>query len=215
LLDTHGPERSAHAQHAIGMSVELGKVICVTDPEQAAQRDAFMIGQGANPARILPPLPPSALTTSVLHRPTGGDPAPGAGVPTPRVSYRGRTGRIDEVLRPRFVLGCTENPEDVLDADQRAFLDAINAAVQHLVSAGDGAGAAADAAVDLDGVYVPHMREAGHVVALIRPDHYLFDAASAMTDLSGLVDHLRRQMTAAHPAPVATIPIPYTKGRRS
>jgi len=35
------------------------------------------------------------------------------------------------------------------------------------------------------------------------------------TDLSGLVDHLRRQMTAAHPAPVATIPIPYTKGRRS
>jgi hypothetical protein len=30
-----------------------------------------------------------------------------------------------------------------------------------------------------------------------------------------LVDHRRRQMTAAHPAPVATIPIPYTKGRRS
>lgn len=72
-----------------------------------------------------------------------------------------------------------------------------------------------DAAVDLDGVYVPHMREAGHVVALIRPDHYLFGAASAMTDLSGLVDDLRLQMTAAHPAPVATIPIPYTKGRRS
>lgn len=103
----------------------------------------------------------------------------------------------------------------MLDADQRAFLNAIDAVVLHLVSAGDGAGAAADAAVDLDGVYVPHMREAGHVVALIRPDHYLFGAASAMTDLSGLVDDLRLQMTAAHPAPVATIPIPYTKGRRS
>lgn len=38
---------------------------------------------------------------------------------------------------------------------------------------------------------------------------------AANTDLSGLVDDLRRQMTAAHPAPVATIPIPYTKGRRS
>ena len=36
-----------------------------------------------------------------------------------------------------------------------------------------------------------------------------------MTDLSGLVDDLRLQMTAAHPAPVATIPNPYTKGRRS
>jgi hypothetical protein len=32
--------------------------------------------------------------------------------------------------------------------------------------------------------------------------------------LSGL-DDLRRQMTAAHPAPVETIPIPYTKGRPS
>jgi hypothetical protein len=51
------------------------------------------------------------------------------------------------------------------------------------VIAGDGAGAAADAAVDLDDVYVLHMREAGHVVALIRPAHYLFGAASAMTDL--------------------------------
>ena len=37
---------------------------------------------------------------------------------------------------------------------------------------------------------------------------------AAKTDLSGLVDDLRRQMS-AHPAPVATIPIPYTKGRRS
>jgi hypothetical protein len=38
---------------------------------------------------------------------------------------------------------------------------------------------------------------------------------AANTDLYGLVDHLRRQMTAGYPAPVATIPIPYTKGRRS
>ena len=156
-------------------------------------------------------------TTGVLHRPTGDDPAPGAGVLTPqgRISYRGRTGRLDEVLGPRFVLGCTENPEAVLDADQRAFLNAIDAAVLHLVSAGDGAGAAADAAVDLDDVYMPHMREAGHVAALIHPDHYLFGTASAMTDLSGLVDDLRRQITAAHPALVATTPIPYTKGRLS
>ena len=58
LLDTYEAERSAHVQHAIGMSVELGKVICVTDPGEAARRDGFMIGQDADPARILPPLPP-------------------------------------------------------------------------------------------------------------------------------------------------------------
>jgi hypothetical protein len=50
------------------------------------------------------------------------------------------------------------------------------------VVAGDRAGAAADAAVDLDDVYVPPAR-GRHVVALIRPDHHLSCAASAMTDL--------------------------------
>ena len=80
---------------------------------------------------------------------------------------------------------------------------------------GDGAGAAADAAVDLDGVYVPRMREAGHVVELVRPDHYLFGAASAMIELSGLVDDLRLQMTAEHPAPVASTPARVTEGRPS
>jgi hypothetical protein len=39
--------------------------------------------------------------------------------------------------------------------------------------------------------------------------------AKAVGPTSGLVDDLRRQMIAAHPAPVATIPISYTKGRRS
>lgn len=54
LLDTYGAERSAHVQYAIGISVELGKVICITDPEQAALRDAFMIGLGADPAELPP-----------------------------------------------------------------------------------------------------------------------------------------------------------------
>ena len=215
LLDTYELERSAHVQHAIGMSVELGKVICVTDPEEAAQRDAFMIGRGADPAKILPPLPPPTLTTGVLRRPTGGDPAPGAGLLTAqgRISYRGRTGRLDEILGPRFVMACTENPEGVLDANQRAFLEEIDTAVLHLVSPGDPASAAAGAAIDLDGVYVPRMREAGHVVELVRPDHYLFGAASAMTELSGLVDDLRLQMTAKHTAPVASPPAHATEGR--
>jgi flavoprotein hydroxylase len=93
--------------------------------------------------------------------------------PQGRIRHQGRTGRLDETLGPRFVLACTEEPDSVLDADRRAFLDAIGAAVLHLVPASDGADAAADgegtAAVDGDGVYLPHMREAGHVAALVRP----------------------------------------------
>ena len=83
------------------------------------------------------------------------------------------------------------------------------------MSPGDGAGAAADAVVDLDGVYVPRMREAGHVAELVRPDNYLFGAASAMIELSGLVDDLRLQMTAEHRAPVVSAPAHDTEGRPS
>ncbi|WP_329410409.1 bifunctional 3-(3-hydroxy-phenyl)propionate/3-hydroxycinnamic acid hydroxylase [Nocardia vinacea] len=54
LLDTYTGERILHLQHAIAMSVELGKVICVLDPDEAAQRDARMIAGGADPANVLP-----------------------------------------------------------------------------------------------------------------------------------------------------------------
>jgi 2-polyprenyl-6-methoxyphenol hydroxylase-like FAD-dependent oxidoreductase len=208
LLDTYGAERSAHVQYAIGMSMELGKVICVTDPEEAAQRDAFMLAQDADPERIMPPLPPATLPTGVLHRTADGAPARGAGVLTPqgRVSHRGRQGRLDELVGPRFVLVCSEDPEDVLGTDQRAFLDTIGATVLHVVPGGDADTTAVDGAVDLDGVYQNYLRTAGSVAALIRPDHYLFGHATALTDLPGLVDDLRGQLTAApaaggrHPA---------------
>jgi hypothetical protein len=220
LLDTYGPERSAHVQHAIGMSVELGKVICVTDPEEAAQRDRFMISQGADPARILPPLPPSTLTTGVLHRAATGEPAPGAGVlaPQARVSYRGRTGRLDEVVGLGFILASTEHPRSALTDDQQAFLDVIGAHVVHLVPAtippeaarvnGEGA----ESAVDVDNVYLPYFAAAGHVAALIRPDHYAFGHATSLDELPALITDLRRQLTGAESAPVTGGPDRYAAG---
>jgi 2-polyprenyl-6-methoxyphenol hydroxylase-like FAD-dependent oxidoreductase len=202
LLDTYGPERRAHVQHAIAMSVELGKVICVTDPEQAAGRDAFMISQDADPARILPPLPPSTITEGVLHRTAAGEPAPGAGVLTPqgRIAYQGRTGPLDDVTGTGFVLACREDPRTALDA---AFLDAIGTQVLHLrpagtVPAGTQAGDA-PVAIDVDGTYLAYLGAAGAVAALIRPDHYLFGTAATLADLPALIGDLRHQL-AADPA---------------
>ena len=40
LLDTYGQERLPSARQAIEFSMELGKVICVPDPDEAAARDA-------------------------------------------------------------------------------------------------------------------------------------------------------------------------------
>jgi flavoprotein hydroxylase len=202
LLDTYGPERSAHVQHAIGMSVEIGKVICVTDAGAAAERDAFMIGQGADPAKILPPLPPSTLTDGVLHRDAAGAVAPGAGVLTtqPRVTYRGRTGLLDEVLgTPGFLLACTADPATLLPAADRAFLDTIGTHVMHVVASGAAAAETGDTdvAVDLDGAYLPCFAEADSVAVLVRPDHYLFGAAATADEVPRLAADLRRQLGAA------------------
>ena len=60
LLDSYDSERSAHVQHAIGMSVELGKVICETDPAAVAARDAHFLATGPDPVSALPPIPPGA-----------------------------------------------------------------------------------------------------------------------------------------------------------
>jgi len=204
VLDSYGLERSAHVQHAIGMSVELGKVICVTDPEQAAQRDAFMISQDADPARILPPLPPSTLTDGIVHRTDTGEPAPGAGVLTPqaRLTHRGRTGLLDDLVGAGFVLACTQDPRSALGDDQQAFLASIGAHVLHVLPAGTQPEPAreADSAVDVDGAYLAHFAGAGHVAALVRPDHYLFGTATSMSELPKLVDDLRRQLSGPHAA---------------
>lgn len=51
LLDTYTRERAGHVRHAIHMSVELGKVICVLDPDDAEVRNRRMVDAGADPAR--------------------------------------------------------------------------------------------------------------------------------------------------------------------
>ncbi|MER6346600.1 FAD-dependent monooxygenase [Streptomyces sp. NPDC001595] len=51
---THGSERSAHVLHAIGMPVEPGEVIRVTDADEAARRDAIRLADDADVVRAAP-----------------------------------------------------------------------------------------------------------------------------------------------------------------
>jgi resorcinol 4-hydroxylase (NADPH) len=59
LLGTYQSERSQHVQAAISLSVALGNVICVTDPQQAAQRDSAMLrAVSETPEESAPAAPP-------------------------------------------------------------------------------------------------------------------------------------------------------------
>ncbi|PRY44669.1 bifunctional 3-(3-hydroxy-phenyl)propionate/3-hydroxycinnamic acid hydroxylase [Umezawaea tangerina] len=176
LLDTYQVERRAHVQHAIAMSVELGKVICVADAEAAAQRDAFMLAHDADPARVLPPIPPSTLTGGVVGRD-----AAGAGVlsPQPLLTLDGRTGPLDDLVGQAVVVAATVDPREVLSDDQAARLEALGAVLLYVA----------------DGVLVPP----GHVGVVIRPDHYAFGAAETRVALVEVVADLLARL----PRPVA------------
>ncbi|MGW7069415.1 bifunctional 3-(3-hydroxy-phenyl)propionate/3-hydroxycinnamic acid hydroxylase MhpA [Streptomyces sp. NPDC054872] len=200
LLDTYTTERSEHVQHAIGMSMALGQVICVLDPDAAAARDARMIAAGADPRHALPPTPPPVLGDGVLQRAPDGSRAPDVGQLTPQyeVTHEGRTALLDDLTGGGFtILTDGVGPLDVLDSTDRDFLDDIGAHLVPLYAESAPPGAYLDA----PGGYVSHLREHAHVAAVIRPDFYLFGAAADAHGLRELVTQLREQLR--HPVVTA------------
>ncbi|MEU9636330.1 bifunctional 3-(3-hydroxy-phenyl)propionate/3-hydroxycinnamic acid hydroxylase [Streptomyces tendae] len=200
LLDTYTSERSEHVQHAIGMSMALGRVICVLDPDAAAARDARMIAAGADPRRALPPTPPPVLGDGVLKRAPDGDRAPDVGHLTPQyeVTHQGRTALLDDLTGGGFtILTDGTGPLDALDATDHDFLAGIGA---HLVPLYADS-APPEGYLDAAEGYLPHLREREHVAAVIRPDFYLFGAAADAPGLRELIAQLREQLR--HPAVTA------------
>jgi flavoprotein hydroxylase len=200
ILDTYTEERREHVRHAIGMSLELGKVICETDPEAAARRDEAMIAAGAEPHRILPPLPPPSIgTAGVVQRDAHGKVVSPAGNLTPqgRVRRGASVGRFDDVVGRGFVLAGRGDPAAALSRAQTTFLARIGAKVVRFVDVEDASHAAEDGVIDVDGVYARHLAEGGHAAVLVRPDFYLFGTAKAPSSIPALVDQLAAQLASA------------------
>lgn len=206
LLDSYTEERRTHLQHAIHMSVELGKIICVLDPKKAAERDARMIAGGADPARVMPPPPPSGLTIGVLYRDASGDLTAQAGELSQQhaVQHDGRTALIDEFLDgPGFTCFTDGIAREDLDPETRALLDRWEVRVVRLTPS-TGATADSDVYVDAEDRYLSGMQARGHVAILVRPDFYVFGATTDGEGLGTLLRDLDRQLCGAGaPAAVA------------
>ncbi|MEU8477116.1 bifunctional 3-(3-hydroxy-phenyl)propionate/3-hydroxycinnamic acid hydroxylase [Streptomyces hygroscopicus] len=206
LLDTYTSERSEHIRHAIGMSMALGQVICVLDPDDAAARDARMIAAGADPQHALPPTPPPVLGDGVLQRTPDGNRAPGVGHLAPQyaLTHQGRTALLDDLTGGGFtVLTDGDAPLAALDDTDRAFLTGIGA---HIVALHENS-APPEGYLDAPDGYLPHLREHGHAAAIVRPDFYLFGAAGDGAGLQDLVRQLREHLRRPA-APAAGVPRP-------
>jgi flavoprotein hydroxylase len=204
LLDSYSPERSGHVQNAIGTSVAMGNVICVTDPEAVAQRDAVMVAGGGAPEKVLPPIPPPTLGGGIVHRLPDGTQQPGSGMlgMQANVARGERIGRFDELVGTGFVVLCTTDVRNGLSYEHAAFLDSIGAHVATIVPPGQphvrGYG---DEVADVDLAYLPVFARSGYGAAVVRPDFYLFGTAATAADLHLLIDDLRSQLTARPPLP--------------
>ncbi|MFW6695334.1 bifunctional 3-(3-hydroxy-phenyl)propionate/3-hydroxycinnamic acid hydroxylase [Streptomyces sp. MAR4 CNX-425] len=199
LLDTYTEERRKHVEHAIDMSVSLGRVICQTDPEAARERDELMLAMRHRaPARAAQPSAVAQLTDGLLPDPAGAgsDALAGTLSPQARVVRGGEDGLFDSVAGTGFTLLAAKPVHELLDRTRLDVLRRLGVRAVRLLAAGTPAAAADGASVvDADDVYLPYLSQHGVVAALIRPDFYVFGAAADASRLAALVDDLRARLT--------------------
>jgi 2-polyprenyl-6-methoxyphenol hydroxylase-like FAD-dependent oxidoreductase len=194
LLDTYEEELRPYVLDWTIISLEAGKVPCITDPEAARERDErFRNG-------YRPPMPDfPQVRHGILHRDAAGSPALAAGELSlqARVERDGRLELFDRALDAggRWqVISTAGDPRAALSAAQVDLLETLGTVFAHI-----GAAPGADAG-DAEGQYGRYFAERGIEVLIARPDFCVFGAATTLAELPSLVDDLVRQLGAAAPA---------------
>lgn len=186
-LDSYTSERVEHAKHYITFSQELGQIICITDEQVAADRDARMIADLA--ARGEKPVP-----TDICHLGKGAwcDESAHAGQLSVQgiVESNGTKGRFDQVVGQGWVLlGYGSDALAALtEAQRKVFAQLEGMAVQIC-----GPGGSCDV-LDTEGTFKRWLDEIGATYVLIRPDFYVALTAGDAQTLTHRFDKVMRDL---------------------
>ncbi|MDB4222956.1 bifunctional 3-(3-hydroxy-phenyl)propionate/3-hydroxycinnamic acid hydroxylase [Granulosicoccus sp.] len=177
VLDSYESERIHHAKHYIDFSQQLGKIICITDEEEAAERDRSMKADLA--ARNHEP-----ITGDLVHLGTGAwceDTAAAGELSTQGyVEVGGKRDRFDQIVGQGWmVVGFNVEPADALSTEQ---LDALKFLDGKTVKIGS-PGSDCDA-IDLDGTYAKWLASIESKYFILRPDFYVAATADSAADLN-------------------------------
>ncbi len=186
LLDSYTPERAPHVTDVIRISMFLGSIICMPDPEDARKRDAMFLGGDAPK-----PAPFPILTDGMLERDGAGAVIAPAGELScaGTVRHGGRTGRYDSFVAPgRFTLMLQDG--FVPSAYARAICGEHGV---QIVTVADRRSAGDDQIGDTQGQFGRFMAERGIRAMLVRPDFYLFGGAADPARLDRLLAEFARQ----------------------
>lgn len=172
VLDSYTSERLEHAKHYIDFSQELGKIICISDPEKAAARDAAMKADLA--ARNNAPVP-----TDVCHLGDGvwcaETAAAGELSVQGVVEANGKRDRFDQAVGQGWmVIGLGADPAEALTPGQRDALGLLEGRTVTIGAPGSGA-----AVIDAEGTYARWLDAIDACYVVLRPDFYV--AATAKT----------------------------------
>ena len=183
LFDSYGPERSGHVQEIIHQAVELGRLICMLDPGEVAQRDERMKKALKDPALAVKPPPEPRLGDGGAY--LSSDPHAGYLSVQGRVRHGEREGLFDDVVGGGWQL--LLQGEAGLGGDHcsvREAARALGAVVADFSPSGD--------TVDLEGTYASWFARLGADAVLVRPDFYVFgtSAADGLGSLLGLAGQL-------------------------
>ena len=182
LFDSYESERMPHVVAVIDMSIAVGNMVLMTDPEEARKRDEMLRAGKVPQAPVFPRIGDGIVrsSTSPDAHPTDGRLSLQA-----RVAAGKRVERLDEFVEPGWrIFSRHPVPEDLFTGGQRELLSRLKVKVAH-ISRGAGAQYA-----DIDGEYDLWFRRTGRKAFLVRPDHYVFGSARTMGDLPALLDEL-------------------------
>lgn len=175
LLDDYEVERSPHVDTVIRISMAMGQIVCVSDPEEAAARDAAFFSGNVPPPPEFP-----GITAGLIDVDASGVPKGVAGQLAPH-STLGKDGefiRMDNRTGRNFTLITNGIAQDQLSQETRAALQKIGA---HVVCIGG------DGSVDKSGRTANYLTENGIVALLVRPDFYSYGAANSMDEIDELI----------------------------
>lgn len=193
VLDSYTTERLEHAKHYINFSQELGKIICISDPDEAAERDRRMKEELA--ARNFEPVPtdlchlgPGAWCEDTAH--AGELSVQGV------VEVKGVRNRFDQAVGFGWmVIGLDRDPADVLAPDQLAQLEFLGG---RTIKIGQ-PGTVCDAE-DVEDTYSRWLGSIGASYVLLRPDFYVAATANSAQALRRAFDEVMERIHIQEPS---------------
>ena len=202
LLDQYELERSPHVDEIIRISMEMGRVVCVPDPDEARRRDEMFFS-----GKVPPPPPFPGLSAGLIHLDERGKPAGCAGrlLPHDAVERDGVAVRLDALTGRKFVLVTRNIGGDDLDRSIQERMKEIGIMWVRLGQGGYR---------DVDGRLSSFLAAIGADAYLARPDFYAFGSASGEHGVRTLVESLAAGLE--HPGRAAERPgRANTEARRS